>query len=290
MVARGAYGGQPGDGRGGSSMSETGKFTGKVAIVTASGRGMGKAVATRLAREGAKVVICARTLVYGQETVRELRDAGCDARLFALDVTHRQAITELIAFTEREFSRLDIVVHCAADFPFARLVELSDAGLEQCLTSILKSSFWLIKDAVPLLKKSGRGGRFVFISSTCGPRYAIPGLVHYGTAKAGLNALVRGAALELAPDGINVTGIEPGLIASDKMKSSMSPAHAEAIAAQLPIPRAGSVAEIAGLVSYLLSDEAAYINGATIVMDGGASLANPIDVSKVLAEHGKGHG
>ena len=269
-------------------MAATGKFRGKVAIVTASGRGMGKGVATRLAHEGAQVVICARTVSYGQATVRELHTAGCDARLFALDVTDRPAITQLVAFTEKEFSRLDIVVHCAADFPFAPLVELSDAGLEQCLTSILKSSFWLIKDAVPAMKRSGRGGHFVFVSSTCGPRYAIPGLVHYGTAKAGLNALIRGAALELAPNGIRVTGIEPGLIASDKMKNSMSPAHAAAIAAQLPIPRAGTVEEIAGLVSYLLSDEAGYINGATIVMDGGASLANPIDVSKVLAEHGRG--
>lgn len=268
-------------------MPDNGTLSPQVAIVTASGRGMGKAIAKRLAGAGARVVICARTLSYGEQTVKELSAAGHDARLFGLDVTDHQAIVNLMAFTQKEFGRIDIVVHCAADIPFASLSQITDVELDRTFTSIVKSSFWLLQAAAPVMK-SASGGAFVFISSTAGNQYVIPGLVHYGAAKSALNAIVRGAAIELARDGIRVNGIEPGLIASDRMKESMPPEVAQLLAGQLPIPRAGTPEEIAGLVHYLVSADAAYINGANIVMDGGSSLPNPVDIGRILREHNPG--
>ena len=249
-------------------------FQNKVAIVTASGRGMGKAIAHNLAACGAKVVICARTMKYGEETQAELEAAGCASSLIQLDVTDRQAVKRLVEHTEATWGRLDILVHCAADIPFGFIENVADDTLDTTFNSILKSSFWLAHDTLPLLKKAVDGGRMVFISSVAGNRMVVPGLVHYGAAKAGLSAMVRGAAIEFAPHNITVNAIEPGLIRTQHMESSLNEAQIKAIASGIPMRRAGTTQDIINAVRFLASHESSYITGTSLVVDGGSTLGS----------------
>jgi len=189
----------------------------------------------------------------------------------------------LVTDTVERYGRLDVVVHNAADIPFARIASICEEQLETCLSSVIKASFRLTQDAAPHLKNAPDGGRLIFISSTCGPRFAMPGLVHYGTAKAGLNAFIRGAALELAGDGITVNGIEPGTTITERMERSLTNEQQHLIASRIPVPRLGISLDIAHAVSFLAAPESAYITGQTIVVDGGKCLMNPLDIGALLA-------
>ena len=246
-------------------------LAGKRAIVTGAGRGIGRAISRRLAAEGACVMIATRTPGPGHATVEEIRAAGGEAELFQLDVTERAAVSALVATTAKRFGGIDILVHAAADIPHAPIATLSDEDLELCLTSILKSAIWLLKDALPWLK-AAKGGRVIYVSSVAGNHQAIRGLAHYGAAKAGLNAFARGAALELAGDGITVNTVDPGLIASARMKELVSPQLEAQMVARFPNKRAGTPEEVASAVLHLALPESGYVTGASILVDGGATL------------------
>jgi 3-oxoacyl-[acyl-carrier protein] reductase len=261
----------------------TSSFKGRVAIVTGAGRGLGRGLAQDLAEQGATVVVAARTVSYGEQTVAELQQAGHSASLFAVDITQRQGIAEMVADTVKCYGRLDIVVHNAADIPFGRIEDLSDADYNRCMDSVLRASFWITKEAIPHLKRAPGGGRLIFISSTCGPRFVMPGLVHYGTAKAGLNAFIQGAALELAPD-ITVNGVEPGTTDTERLHDTLSDAQLATLSSRIPVPRLASAADIANAVRFLALPESSYITGQTIVVDGGKCLMNPLQISTLIQE------
>jgi 3-oxoacyl-[acyl-carrier protein] reductase len=248
-----------------------GRLADKVAIVTGAGRGIGRAIAVRLAAEGAKVVVATRTASYGEETVLRIATEGGEATLFALDVKDRAAIAALVDDTVRRHGHVDILVHAAADIPFGTIARLTDRDFDDCFTSIVKSAFWLTKDLAPHLAKSG-AGRIVFISSIAGNSRASLGLAHYGAAKAALNAFARGAAVELGPQGVTVNTVDPGLIASDHMKAVMSEEQATRASARFPVSRPGTPEEVASAVLHLVLPESAYINGAQLVVDGGSTL------------------
>jgi len=260
---------------------------GKVAIVTGGGRGIGKSIALALANQGATAVIATRTASYGEAVVNTINGSGGKASLFALNVGERDSVRALIDDTAQRYGRIDIIVHAAATIPFGTIDTLSDDDFDTCLRSINYAAFWLSKYATPHLSKvkADGGGRIVFISSTCGPQNVLPGLSHYGMAKNGLEAFVRGAALELGRKGITVNAINPGLIASDNMKEQLSEAQAAALVKNLPIPRVGQTEDIANSVMFLISPAASYITGHSLVVDGGASLMPGGDVSSMLAEH-----
>ncbi|MET0378788.1 MAG: SDR family NAD(P)-dependent oxidoreductase [Spongiibacteraceae bacterium] len=260
---------------------------GRVAIVTGGGRGIGKAIAIALAEKGATVVIATRTASYGEAVVNTISAASGKASLFPLDVSERNSVRELIEDTAKRYGRIDVVVHAAATIPFGNIEKLSDDDFDMCLRSISYAAFWLTKYATPYLEKtkSDGGGRIVFISSTCGPQNVLPGLAHYGMAKNGLEAFVRGAALELGSKGITVNAINPGLIASDHMKESLTEAQAASVAKQFPVARVGQTADIANAVLFLISPQASYVSGHSLVVDGGASLLPSGQVSAMLADH-----
>lgn len=257
-------------------------FTGKVAIVTGGGRGLGKDIVWALARQGATVVIAARTMSHAEQTLRELSAAGHQACVFNVDVTCRESLRSLVTDTVARYGRLDIVVHNAADIPFSAIDKLTEDKLETCLSSVLKASFWLTQDAAPHLAQSGEG-RLIFISSTCGPRFAMPGLVHYGTAKAGLNAFIAGAALELAGQGITVNGVEPGTTVTERLEKTLTLQQRQSIASRIPVPRLGTGEDIANAVCFLAASTATYITGQTIVVDGGKSKMNPLNIADLIA-------
>ena len=262
-------------------------FNGKVAIVTGAGRGIGRAIAEAFAAAGAKVVIAARTMSYAEEALAAIQNAGGTASIFQIDVNDKARIEALIEDTAKRYGGIDIIVHSAADIPHGNVMDVTDEAIDKGIGSIIKASFWLTRAAVPYLKKARDGGRLIFISSICGPKTIVPNRIAYGVAKAGLDAFIRGAALDLARDNITVNGIEPGMIASARVQASMSADALAQFTSTLPVPRAGTNEEIAHVALFLASRMSGYINGESIVMDGGSTLSTAKGVSTLLVDHSK---
>lgn len=247
----------------------------RVAIVTGAGRGIGREIARVFARAGAQVVVATRTAAPGEETVRLIEQEGGRATLIVTDLAQRAACDAVVEQTTRLFGRLDIVVHNAGVFPFVTVDDISDEQLDHTLDVNLKAAFWLTKAAVPWLRKAP-SARLLFTSSLSGNRFSAPTMVHYGASKAGLNGFIRGAALEYGPDGITVNGVEPGAILTDALRELATPQRQEETSATIPLRRLGRPDDIAYAMLYLASDQASYVSGQTIVVDGGMSVKVPV--------------
>lgn len=259
---------------------EMGKLDGRVAIVTGAGRGIGRATAIRFAAEGAKIVVATRSAAPGQEAVDEIVAAGGEAILIALDMGDRAAVGAMVEQASAHFGRIDIVLHNAAYLTPSTIADMPDEVLDKMFDVGVKAAFWLAHDALPWLKRSP-AGRILVTSSVAGNQKSLPGRVHYGSVKMAVTGFVRGAALELARYGITVNAIEPGLTVTYSLTSMASEAQIAAMGAEIPIGRAGRPEEIAAAFLFLASDEAGYMTGRTMTMDGGASLG---DVRGLLTE------
>ncbi|MET0371537.1 MAG: SDR family oxidoreductase [Sphingobium sp.] len=251
-----------------------GKLDGRVAIVTGGGRGIGRACALRFAAEGAKIVLATRTAAPGQEVVDEIVAAGGEAILVALDMGDRAAVKAMVEQTAAHFGAIDIVLHNAAYLTPSSLEDMPDEVLDQMFEVGIKAAFWMTKDALPWLKKS-KAARILVTSSVAGNQKSLPGRVHYGSVKMAVNGFVRGAGLELARYRITVNAIEPGLTVTHALKSNATAEQIAAMGAEIPIGRAGQPEEIAAGFLFLASDEAGYITGRSLTMDGGHSLGDP---------------
>jgi 3-oxoacyl-[acyl-carrier protein] reductase len=244
------------------------RLDGKAALVTGAGRGIGAAVATRFAEAGAQVLLANRSVDVAQELAATLNARGLAARAAAFDATEAGCRAAVDA-TVQAFGRLDVLVHNAGGCPWASLEALTSDVLEQTLTLNLKSCFWLTQAALPWLQRTG--GRIVITSSVTGPRVAMRDAAHYAAAKAGVNGFIRSAALELAPHRITVNGVEPGFVAKDRGRLSQ-PARKERLVRYIPLGTAGAPDDIAFAMLYLASDQARWITGQTLVVDGGMTL------------------
>ena len=248
-----------------------GNLSGKVAIVTGSGQGIGRAIAEVFAAAGARVVVATRSAGNGQETVDAITNAGGEAMLVQCDVGQRQAVEVMVAATVEQWGRVDIAVHNAGVYPMATIEELADDVLEHTLAVNMKSAVWITQACLPHFRAQG-GGRLLFTSSVTGPRVAMPGMAHYGMSKSGLNGFVRTAALEYARENITVNAVEPGYILTEAMKTLGGEEELKAMAHCIPKGALGDPADVANAMLFLASDEASYITGQTIVVDGGSTL------------------
>lgn len=246
-------------------------LSGKVAIVTGAGQGIGEKIAEVFAQAGAKVVVATRTVANGQETVDNIRQKGGDALLLQTDIGKKSAVIELVGMTVDHYGGLDIVVHNAGVYPIYDIQELPEEALEQTLSVNLKAAFWLCQESLPHLK-SGGGGRLIFTSSVTGPKGATPGLAHYAASKAGLNGFIRSAAMEFAKENITVNGVEPGLILTPAMAALGDEEDIKQMAHYIPKGHLGRPEDIAYTMLFLASEEAGYITGETITVDGASSL------------------
>jgi 3-oxoacyl-[acyl-carrier protein] reductase len=249
-----------------------GRLNGKVALVTGSGRGIGEGIARVFADEGAKVVVATRTESYGQETVDRIRAAGGDAHLMVSVIGDPETDKRVVDATVDHYGALDIMVHNALSERHGPVEDYTEDDLEHSLSVNLKSCFRLAAASIPHLRKQG-GGRLLFTSSVTGPRVVMPELGYYAASKAGMNGFIRAAAIELAKDKITVNGVEPGMIRTPLLETAFGSEEAFQEAARfIPMGHPGEPDDIAYAMLYLASDEARYVTGQTIIVDGGQIL------------------
>lgn len=246
-------------------------LTNKIAIVTGAGQGIGAGIARVFADAGAKVMVVNRTAANGERTVAEITEAGGIADLCAVDIGDIDNIEKAVADTVDKWGGIDIMLHNAASFLGGPVESYSEDDLETVLSVNLKACFRLSKAAIPHFRKRG-GGRLLFTSSVTGPRVAMPGTSYYAASKGGMNAFIRTAAIELARENITVNGVEPGYIRTAAMELLADEEGLAQMTKYIPAGFMGAAEDIAYAMLYLASDEARYITGQTICVDGGSTL------------------
>jgi 3-oxoacyl-[acyl-carrier protein] reductase len=239
---------------------------GKVAIVTGGTRGIGRAISVRLAKAGAPVVAIHVRPDTGDEAELAFADAGVTVHRRQANVSDLEAVNELVKDVIAEFGGLDILVNNAGITRDGLLVRMKEADFDDVIAINLKGTFNCIKAVTRTMMKA-RSGRIVNISSVVG-LCGNAGQANYAASKAGIIGLTKSVAKELASRNVRVNCVAPGYIDTD-MTGAMNDAAKEQFLGQIPLGRAGLPDEVAGLVGYLVSDEAAYITGQTIAIDGG---------------------
>ncbi len=242
-------------------------LTGKVALVTGGGRGIGAAIVRRFAEQGATVAIANRDTAAAEEVAATIDGAS----VHGFDDLSRAGLGALVAAVVEQHGGLDILVHNAGGCDWAGISTLDEDMLGETLALNLNAFIWLAQAAQPHMKARGRG-RMLATSSVTGPKVAMPGTAHYAAAKAGLNGFIKTAALEFAADGITVNGVEPGFIAKPTGTLFNDPGKRHQIESYMPGGKLGSADDIAAAMLYLASDEAGFVTGQTIAVDGGALL------------------
>jgi 3-oxoacyl-[acyl-carrier protein] reductase len=247
------------------------RLQGKAAIVTGAGQGIGRGIARVFAAEGASVLVATRTARHGEETVRLVRDAGGTAVLCTADVGVREDAERAVAEALAAFGQLDIMVHNAASFLGGPIDGYSEQDLETVLAVNLKACWRLSAACIPHFRRRG-AGRLLFTSSVTGPRVAMPGTSYYAASKGAINAFIRTAAVELAREKITVNGVEPGYIRTAAMELLANEEGMAQMARYIPMGYIGAPDDVAHAMLYLASDEARYVTGQTICVDGGSTL------------------
>ncbi len=240
-------------------------FTGKVALITGAARGLGRAAAVRLLERGASVAINVRDAERAEAVAREL---GAAAFAVPGDIADAAAVREIVDRTIDRSGRLDILVNNAAFALSTRFERISEEEWRCAMDVNVTAPFLLIRAVLPAMQAAG-GGRIINISSTAGKSVSTLGGAHYTTSKAALLGLTRAAAKELGPYGITVNAVCPGLIDTELTRENASPADLAAYAHSFPIQRLGQPVEVADLICFLASDQAGYITGASLDINGG---------------------
>jgi 3-oxoacyl-[acyl-carrier protein] reductase len=249
-------------------------MSGRVALVTGAGseRGIGAACARVFGREGAAIAVTSTTDRI-HERGQELAAAGFEAASFVADLTDRSQAWSMVDSVLHRFGRVDIVVNNAGmvnvgipEFEFLPFVELDGATWDLEVAMNLTTAFNVTHRVVPGMIEHG-WGRIVMVSSVTGPVATNPGSTGYGAAKAGMEGLMRGLALELGPSGITANAVAPGWIATGSQTTEES-----AAGRATPVGRSGTPEEIAEVVAFLASERASYLTGQSLVVDGGNTI------------------
>lgn len=255
-----------------------GSIVGRSVIVTGATRGIGKGIAKVFADHGARVLLVGRDDAAGQATVTELNSAGGDTSFFAADVAKRDGCYAMANEAVRRFGGIDVLCANAGIFPEKRLCDMTDEDFDLVINTNLRSSFFSVQACTDALAVSEQG-RVILTSSITGPITGFPGWTHYGASKAGQLGFMRTAALELAKFRITVNAVLPGNILTEGL-IAMGDEYISSMAASIPLGRLGSVADIGNAALFLASDEAGFITGQSIVVDGGQTLPESLEALK----------
>ncbi|SOD91171.1 3-oxoacyl-ACP reductase FabG [Caenispirillum bisanense] len=245
-------------------------LTGRSVVVTGASKGIGRAVAQACGRQGAKVLVVARSADAAAEACDGIIAEGGTARPLAADMRDPAAVQAMADYAAREFGGIDAVVANAGIYPTAFLDDMTVEQWDDMSAVNLRGMFLTVKSCLPHLRASDQG-RIVLMSSITGPITGNPGDSHYAATKAGMLGFMRSAALELAGDGVTVNAILPGNIATEGLED-LGDDYLARMAASVPLGALGEPEDIAHAVLFLLSREARYITGQTLVVDGGQTL------------------
>ena len=249
-------------------------LTGKVALVTGAGRGIGQAIALRLAEAGAAVVVSDMDAEAAESVAGEIRDDGGSALAVGADVSDEAAVTSLVRACVDELGGLDVVVNNAGIFPPSPILGMEAAMFDRVIAVNLRGVFLCTREAAAAMVDQGRGGAIVNVTSIDALHPSMVGLAHYDASKHGVWGFTKNAALELAPHAIRVNAVAPGGVLTPGVEE-MGGGSAEAVAAfraRIPEGRMGDPDDIARAVLFLASDMASYVTGAQLVVDGGVLL------------------
>jgi NAD(P)-dependent dehydrogenase (short-subunit alcohol dehydrogenase family) len=242
------------------------KLEGKIAIVTGAAAGIGWATAVRYAQEGAQVVVADVNIAGGEACVEAITSAGNAAAFIKTDVSSEEDLQAMVDFAVERFGGLDIL-HNNAYWTEARMaIETTVENWQRTLDTTLRPAWLASKMAIPHMK--ARGGGVIINTASVQSVIGVPGYTAYQAAKGGMMSLVRTMALELAPDNIRVVAVLPGAIDTAAVRISLD-ISVEDFVADIPMKRLGLPEEIAAAAAFLVSDEAAYITGTGLLVDGG---------------------
>ncbi len=255
-------------------MALTYDFSDRVALITGSSQGIGAAIAAAFVQAGAAVAITARSNDRLQRTATELRDGGGRVLAVPADVTDEAAVRALVARCIDEFGRLDFAINNATDGPMpAPLADIPSDGFSLGIRTNINGTFYGMKYEIPAMLASG-SGVIINMASVAGLG-ATSNLAAYVSGKAGVIGLSKSAALDYADQGIRINVIAPGPILTDHLRAAGD--RAQQMAAQsVPLGRIGTTADVAACVLWLCSDEASFITGATIPLDGGQTAGTKL--------------
>jgi len=241
----------------------------KVVIVTGAAKGIGAAIAESCVREGARVAALDLDGPGAEAVAKALRDREADALALRCDVTRTPDIAAALEAVLARWGRVDVLVNNAGGFAVIRDTEdIAEAEWEAIMASNLTSVFLFSKAVLPIMKRQ-RYGRIVNLASVVGRAGAVRVTSHYAAAKAGVIGFTRHLALEVGGDGITVNAVAPGTTATERVLKARTPEETARVAAAIPVRRLGEPREIADAVVFLASDAAAFVNGATLDVNGG---------------------
>lgn len=243
---------------------------GRTVVVTGASKGIGRGIAQRFGEAGCRVLVVARHGDEAAAVAAQIVAAGGRAQGFAADVTQEGEMHAMARAATDAFGAIDILCANAGIFPSAKLGEMTGADFDHVLGTNLKGTFLAVSACLPAMK-ARRAGRIIFTSSITGPITGYTGWSHYGASKAGQLGFMRTAAIELAPFGITVNAVLPGNIFTEGLMG-LGEDYERSMAASVPMRRLGSVLDIANAALFFATDEAAYITGQSLVIDGGQIL------------------
>ncbi|MEM9522694.1 MAG: 3-oxoacyl-ACP reductase FabG [Pseudomonadota bacterium] len=247
-------------------------LNGKSFIVTGGSKGIGRGIAAVFARTGAKVTIAARSEAGLEKAAAEIEG---DVRYETCDVSDWSSVKAMIDGTAEAQGGLDVICANAGAFPQTKIIDMTPAEWDEVMAINLRSSFLCVKASIPHFERAGKG-RVVLTSSITGPVTGFPGWSHYGASKSGQLGFLKTAAMELSRYNTTINAVMPGNIYTEGLQN-LGQDYLDTMAASIPLKRLGGVEDIGNAALFFASDEAAYITGQQIVVDGGQIIPESLE-------------
>ncbi len=248
---------------------------GKNVIVTGGSKGIGRGIATVFAKQGADVVIASRGEQAAKIAVDAINSQGGNARFHQCDISDWNSVKSMVDSVASTNGSVDIMCANAGVFPQTKIIDMTPEEWDQVMATNLRSAFFAVKSCIPHFEKSGKG-RVILTSSITGPVTGYPGWAHYGATKSGQLGFLKTAAMELSKYNTTINAILPGNIYTEGLRD-LGQEYIDTMATSIPLKRLGEVEDIGNAALFFSSDEAAYITGQSIVVDGGQILPESLE-------------